>query len=125
MTFIGGGSVVTGPIGSLTLTNPSPTSLVIQGGTAFTSTVASGGAAGFELFPPTPTAWTLIDGAHDAQIQISVDDDATRNLTVKITRISTGSTLASGTLDQSGSGTITWSDGSAAMVVNWVLEAKQ
>jgi hypothetical protein len=121
VTFIGGGSAVTGPIGSLTLTNPSPTSLVIQGGRAYTSTTSSGGAAAFSLFPPTPTSWTLNDPAHDQQFQISVADNSTRNLTMTILQISTGSTLATGALDQSGSGTITYSDGSVAVITNWTL----
>ena len=121
VTFTGGGSVVTGPIGSLTLTNPSPTSLVIQGGQPFATTTASGGAASFSLFPPTPTAWTLTDSAHDQKFQISVVSNTTRDLTVAITQLSTGSPLATGSLDQSGSGTITWSDGTATAVTNWTL----
>ncbi len=125
VTFTGGGSVVSGPIGSLTLTNPSPTSLVIQGGTTFATTGASGGAAEFGLFPPTPTAWTLTDSAHDEQFQVSLVDNATRSLTLTIKTVSTGSTLAAGTLDQSGTGTITWSDGTGAVITNWTLAAEQ
>ena len=121
VSFTGGGSVVTGPIGSLTLTAPSPTSLVIQGGTPFTSTACSGSAGAFALFPPTPTSWTLADAAHDQQLQISVVDNNTRNLTMTIKQVSTGITLATGALDQSGSGTITYSDGSIAAITNWTL----
>ena len=119
--FTGAGSVVTGPIGSLTLTAPSPTSLVVQGGAPFTSTACSGSAASFSLFPPTPTSWTLADSAHDQQLQISVVDNTTRNLTITIKEVSTGITLATGALDQSGSGTITYSDGSIAAITNWTL----
>jgi hypothetical protein len=125
VSFTGGGTAVTGPIGSLTLTNPSETSLVIQGGGLFANTVASGGAAEFALFPPTPTAWTLADSSHDAQLQITVLDNTTRNLSATITQISTGNTLATGTIDQSGSGTITWSDGTIATITNWTLAAQQ
>jgi len=121
VTFTGGGTAVTGPIGSLTLTNPSPTSLVIQGGTPFSSLSASGGAADFELFPPTPTSWTLTDAAHDQQFQISVIDNTTRHLSMTIKQISNGTTLATGAVDQSGSGTITYSDGSIAAITNWTL----
>ena len=122
VSFSGGGSVFTGPIGSLTLTTtPSQTSLVIQGGTPFTSTTCSGSAGAFELFPPTPTSWTLADSAHDQQLQISVVDNITRNLTITIKEVSTGITLATGALDQSGSGTITYSDGSIAAITNWTL----
>jgi hypothetical protein len=121
VTFTGGGSVFTGPMGSLTLTAPSPTSLVVQGGTAFTSNACSGSAGAFELFPPTPTSWTLADSAHDQQLQIAVVDNNTRNLTITIKQVSTGITLATGVLDQSGSGTITYSDGSSAAITNWTL----
>lgn len=121
ITFTGGGTAFTGPLGALSLTNPSPTSLVIQGGTVFSTTSASGGAAGFNLFPPTPTGWTLTDSAHDQKFQISVVSNTLRNLTLSITQISTGTVLATGALDQSGSGTLTYSDGSTTVVTNWTL----
>jgi hypothetical protein len=121
VTFTGTGSAVTGPIGSLTLTNPSPISLVIQGGTPYTSLIGRGGAAAFELFPPTPTSWTLTDSAHDQQFQISVIDNSTRNLNMTIKQMSSGITLATGGVDQSGTGTITYSDGSAVAITNWTL----
>jgi hypothetical protein len=35
--------------------------------------------------------------------------------------MSTGRTIATGALDQSGSGTITYSDGSVAVITNWTL----
>jgi hypothetical protein len=119
VSFTGPGSVYTGPIGSLTLTGT--TSLVVQGGTPFASIAISGSAGAFELFPPTPTSWTLADSAHDQQLQISVIDNTTRNLTITIKEVSTGITLATGTLDQSGTGTITYSDGSIAAITNWTL----
>lgn len=121
VTFTGGGSAVTGPVGSLTLTNPSPTSLVIRGGTAFSTTTASGGAAEFTLFPPTPTAWTLTDSAHDQEFSISVVSNTVRNLTLEITPVGGGKTLATGAIDHSGSGSITYSDGSTAVITNWTL----
>ena len=121
VSFSGGGSAVTGPIGSLTLTNPSPASFVIPGGTAFASTTNSGSAAAFGLFPPTPTSWTLTDAAHDQRIQISVIDNTSRNSSVTIKRVSSGATLATGTVDQSGTGSITYSDASTAAITSWTL----
>jgi len=121
ITFTGAGSAVTGPLGSLTLTNPSPSSLVIEGGATFASLTASGGAGGLDLFPPPPTGWSLADTAHDEQFQISVADGTSRNLSLTITQVSTGTPLATGSLDQSGSGSITWSDGSVTTVANWTL----
>jgi hypothetical protein len=121
VTFTGGGTAFSGPIGSLTLTNPVPTTLAIQGGTRYASTTSSGSAAAFSLFPPTPTSWMLTDLAHDQQLQISVASNTTRNLTLTITKTTTGDTLATGVLDQSGTGTITYSDGSVAVITNWTL----
>jgi hypothetical protein len=121
VSFTGSGSTVTGPMGSLTLTNPSQASFVIPGGTAYASTTTSGSAAAFSLFPPTPTSWTLTDAAHDQQIQISVIDNTSRNSSVTITQTSTGKTLATGTVDQSGTGSITYSDGSTAAITAWTL----
>jgi hypothetical protein len=55
------------------------------------------------------------------KFQISVADDTTRTLTGNITQISTGTVLDTITLDRSGSGSITYSDGSVATVTNWLL----
>ncbi len=121
VSFIGGGSTVTGPIGSLVVTNPTPTSFVIAGGTAYATTTASGGAAAFALFPPTPTAWTVTDAVHDRQLVISVIDNTSRNSSLTITQVSSGHTLATGTVDQSGTGTIHYSDGATAAITSWTL----
>jgi hypothetical protein len=121
VTFNGGGPVFTGPIGTLTLTNPSSDSFIIQGGTAYTTTTAVGSAAAFSLFPPTPTSWTLTDAAHDEKLDISVVSNTTRDLSLTITRVSTGETLVTGTIDQSGTGTIVYSDGRSAAITSWTL----
>jgi hypothetical protein len=104
------------------LTNPNPTSLVVQGGTDFATTTAIGSAGAFELFPPTPTSWTLTDTTHDEELQIALASNTARNLNITITQVSAAATiLATGTIDQSGSGTITYSDGTAATITNWTL----
>jgi hypothetical protein len=121
VSFSGGGSSVTGPIGSLTLTNPTADSFVMPGGIAFSTTTTSGGAAAFSLFPPTPTSWTLTDAAHDQQIVISVIDNTSRRSSVTITKVSTGAVLATGSVDQSGTGSITYSDGLTAAMTSWTL----
>jgi len=121
VTFMGGGTSVTGPPGSLTLTNPAPASLVINGGSSFATTTSSGGAAAFSLFPPQPTAWSLSDAAHDQKFSISVVDNIARNLAATIVQVSTGKTLATATLDQSGTGAVTWSDGTTAAITSWTL----
>ena len=119
-TFIASGSTVSGPMGSLTLTNPSPASFVIQGGASYASTTGSGGAA-FSLTASTPTSWRLTDAAHDQQFQISMVNTTTRAMSLTIAQVSTGATLATGSIDHSGSGSITYSDGSTAAITSWTL----
>jgi hypothetical protein len=120
--FTGGGTTVTGPLGSLTLINPNPpSSLEVQGGTDFATTTASGSSGAFELFPPTPTSWILTDAAHDEEFQIALASNTTRDLNITIFQVSTNETLATGTIDQSGSGTILYSDGTTAAITNWTL----
>ncbi|MGB7761198.1 MAG: hypothetical protein WBL61_15305, partial [Bryobacteraceae bacterium] len=120
-SFSGASSVASGPAGSLTLTSPSPSSLLVQGGTALGTLSVTGSAAGFSFFPPTPTGWTLADTAHDMQFQLAVVDNATRNSKLTVTRISTGATLASGLVDMSGTGSITYSDGTTAAITSWTV----
>jgi hypothetical protein len=42
-------------------------------------------------------------------------------VSVTIIQLSTGATLATGSVDQSGTGTITYSDGSSAAITSWTL----
>jgi hypothetical protein len=121
IAFTGTGSTTTGPIGWITLTNPSWNSFVTQNGIPFTTTAHSGSAAEFALFPPTPTGWSLTDPVNDEKLEISVVSNTTRSLSLTITTISSGSTLASGTIDQSGTGTITYSDGQSTSITNWTV----
>jgi hypothetical protein len=121
VSFSGAGSTVTGPLGSLTLTSPSATSIVINGGSLYGGTTVSGSTASLVLFPPTPTSWRLTDAAHDQQLEITVVSETTRNLMLTITQISTHELLSLAALDQSGSGTITYSDSTSAAISNWTL----
>ncbi len=121
VTFAGTSVLTTGSLGSLTLTAPLPLSLVVQGGAPYGTSSATGGEATFSLFPPTPTGWTISDPGHDQAFTIDVASNTVRNLVGTITRISTGAVLASIALDQSGTGTITYSDGTVAAVTSWTL----
>ncbi len=126
LTFSGTGSTVNrGPLGSLILTAPSATSMAITGGTTFASYSSMGGAGAFALFPPTPTSWVLADPASGLQVQITVLNNTMRNLSVAIAQTSSGAMLATGAVDQSGTGTITYSDQSVEQVTSWTLGANQ
>jgi hypothetical protein len=103
------------------MTNPSSASFLIQGGTPDAAITASGGAAALALFPPTPTGWALTDAANDEKLDIEVIDNIARTLSLTITQVSTAKTLVNGSIDQSGTGTITYSDGRSAAITNWTL----
>jgi hypothetical protein len=122
ITFSGtNASVLSGGTDALTLGAPNASSLAIQGGTAIGTTSTTGSAGSFSLFPPPPTGWTITDTANDLRFSISVIDDATRTLSGKIERISTGAVLTTITLDRSGTGVITYSDGTHTAVTSWLL----
>ncbi|HEV7490240.1 MAG TPA: hypothetical protein VGO25_05505 [Rhodanobacteraceae bacterium] len=96
-------------------------SLVVNGGGAYGSDTVSGHVATFSLLPPPPTLWASDDTVHDLHFAISVTDPDTRSLDILITRISDGGALGAGHLDQSGTGSVTFSDGSSTAVVGWIL----
>lgn len=122
ITFTGSNSVMrTGAQGSLTVSLNTPTSLAISGGTVWGTSTQQGSAASFSLFPPTPTGWTVTDAAHDMRFTINVVSNTVRNSVGQITQISTGAVLATIAVDQSGTGTITWSDGRTVAVTNWIF----
>jgi hypothetical protein len=112
-----------GNTGSLTLaySDPTQTDLLISGGSYYGSDSVKGEAGSFSLFPATPTDWTEVDVTHDIQFDIHVVDNSTRQLKATISAISSGKSLATATLDQSGTGTITFSDQSQAKVLSWVI----
>lgn len=121
ITLSGTSQLTSGALNALTLTQPTTTSMVVNGGTTYGTTSDAGGAASFTLFPPTPTGWTVTDAAHDQVFTINVADNNVRNLIGTLKRISTGATLATIALDQSGTGTITYSDNTTAPITSWML----
>jgi trimeric autotransporter adhesin len=121
LTLSGTSLLTSGALGALTLTQPMATSMVVNGGSTYGTTVDAGGAASFTLFPPTPTGWTVTDAAHDQVFAITVASNTVRNLIGTLKRISTGATLATIALDQSGTGTITYADNTTAPITSWML----
>jgi uncharacterized protein YjdB len=121
VNFTGTSILTSGAIDALTLTQPTKTSMVVNGGATYGNAVAGGSAANFSLFPPMPTGWSISDQAHDMIFTIALLDNDTRTLAATIKRISTGTTLATLALDQSGTGTINYSNGVVAAVTGWML----
>lgn len=122
ITFTGSNSVMrTGAQGSLTLSINTPTTLAITGGAVWGTSTQQGSAANFSLFPPTPTGWSVTDTEHDMKFTINVVSNTVRNSIGQVTQISTGAVLATIAVDQSGTGTITWSDGRIVAVTSWMF----
>lgn len=121
VNFSGTSLLRSGPLNSLNLTQPTTTTMVVTGGSAYGNATAGGSAANFSLFPPTPTGWTVSDAANDMVFAITLTDNVTRTLSGTLKRISNGSTVATLALDQSGTGTITYSNGLMAAVTGWML----
>ncbi len=114
--------MMTGPAGSLNITTPTNQTLGIGGpATYYGAAKTTGSTAAYALFPPPPTGWSITDKLHNIQFAIAVQDADTRNSIGKVTRISTGAVLATIAVDQSGTGTIDYADGTEVAVTGWVL----
>ena len=130
----GGGPVLTfssasaatmeiGTLGSLSLALTPAAALAISGTPIATlADSVSGQAATFSLFPPTPTGWGALDVVDGQSFQIAVADDTTRDLTGAVTAPgSATASYASFSLDQSGTGTISYGGGPPVAVTSWIL----
>ena len=120
VTFAGAQSTSEkGALGALSITTPTSTTFAIGGsGTAMPSNATSGHAALFALFSPAPTGWTVTDATDGTVLSLTLV--STTQLTGTVTTAD-GASLAHLTLDQSGSGTITYAGGSSAPVTSWTL----
>ena len=113
-------SVVSGPLGGLQMTAPTTQTLAITGGTAYGAAAFKGYAGDLVVFVPTPTGWTATDAGHDQKFEIALGDNTKRIFSGGITQISTGKALSTFTVDRSGTGSVAYSDGSKAAIVNWL-----
>ncbi|MGB8259281.1 MAG: chitobiase/beta-hexosaminidase C-terminal domain-containing protein [Terracidiphilus sp.] len=119
--FTGGpASAFSGPLGGLQMSAPTIATLAISGGTPYGGATFAGYYGDLTIFAPTPTGWTATDSAHGQKFQVTLGDNTKRILAGSITSTGTGKTLATFSLDQSGSGTITYSDGSKAAITDWL-----
>lgn len=115
-------NMVTGPLGALSILQVTKTSLAVSGQqTPYGSAVTKGAESKFSLFPSMPVSWTVKDAANDAVFSIALSNNNPRNFTGTVKRISTGNTLATFSADQSGTGSITYSNASSATITAWTL----
>ena len=124
ISFAGSGSTLeVGSPGSLSLGLDPSGALAISGTPlASLSDSLSGSAGAFSLFPPTPTAWSSSDPLDAQSFTIAVTDDTTRDLTGSVSAGAAGGG-ATFSLDQSGSGTITYTGASPVAVTSWILSS--
>lgn len=108
-----------GALGALSITTPTPTTFGIGGqGTAMPDNATSGHAALFALFSPAPTGWTVTDSTDGTVCSLTLGSNSQITGTVKT---AAGASLANLSLDQSGSGTITYAGASSSPITNWTL----
>ena len=120
--FTGSGSVVMGPLGSLTLTNPGPTSLVIQGGARLWHYDCHRNHGSLRAVPASSDE---LDAYRYGE-RCAVWDSRfrpSRNLTLTITQISTGAAPATGALDVSPvlDSIFSLRQATTAIITNWTL----
>jgi len=116
----GASSAVSGAVGALQVYAPTIQTLTISGGEPYGGATFTGHYGDLAIFPPTPTGWAATDSAHDQQFQVTLGNNTTRILTGSVTSTTTGKTLATFSVDESGTGSITYSDGSKAAVTDWL-----
>jgi hypothetical protein len=87
---------------------------------AFGSSSGTGTVADFELLPSTPTSWSVTDAKHGVVFAVDLQSDLSSTGTVKTTAASPA-TLATFAVDESGTGSITWSDSSTDNIVAWTI----
>lgn len=123
VTFSGSTPAIeTGVPGALSITTPTNRTLGIGGtGSNYGTAVTAGFASKFALFPPTPTYWAITDTGHDAKFSLTVVSNTTRNSTATVTAISTGASLAALAVDRTGTGKISYFDGTKSTITGWLL----
>jgi hypothetical protein len=114
--------VVTGSPNTLKITAPTDTTLRVAGGsTPFSTSDVRGRMGNFAPLPNRPTSWTATDDTNNAEFSIAIQAGAAHSYSGQIGRVTTSAVLATFTIDKSGNGAITYSDGSTAKINSWVL----
>ncbi len=116
-----GATLETGALGALSIIAPTADTLGIAGtGTAYGTDKTAGKVAAFTLFPPTPTHWRVTDAGNAAVFTLALTSDATHDWKGHVASTTGGTVLAKFTLDESGTGTITYQGGTKAAVTSWL-----
>jgi len=110
-----------GPSGKLGISAPTNHSLDITGpDTAIGTAAGSGVFAVFSVFPKGPTSWVSTDTGNNVRFSISMAKGAkTLNGTIKT--VSNSATLATFSVDVSGTGSITYSNNKKATIKSWII----
>jgi len=115
-------TLVTGPLNSLSVVQPTAFTLTIGGGAAnYGTTSVKGSASQYDVFPPPPVSWIVKDDGHHAEFSLAVTGPA-GNSRATVTDTANGTTLATLLVDKSGTGSITYTaTGKHFAVSNWLL----
>jgi hypothetical protein len=114
--------LVTGPLSTLGLVLNSANKLVITGpAVQYGTDTVDGSTADFIPYPPKPTVWNVIAAARGGRFDLALADATKHTYTGTVKQLPGGAKLAQISLDQSGSGSITYSDGSSAKISHWTL----
>jgi hypothetical protein len=123
VTFDGENSKLAyGAQGTLSIKAPNDRALAVDGAhTSYGTSTSSGKIARYTLFPPSPTSWTVIDAAHHTKFTIAMAAGTSHSYNGKIKKTTDGTVLATFHVDETGTGSITYSDNSTAKVIAWTL----
>lgn len=115
------GKLVVGALGALSVAAAADGTIKIKGsGAKWGTDTLAGGVGAIVLFPPKPTAWTLADSGNKTKFKLELKDDVFQKFKGSVTRAD-GKVLAPFSLDASGSGSITYSDGVKASIAGWAI----
>jgi hypothetical protein len=118
----GSGAAYTGALGALDLaTAASQPWFTVTNGTQVDAATYNGSLTYTQTGVVVGGTLTLTDAADDATVTIATTGTPATSLTGTVKRTSTGQTLATFTVDVNGNGTVTYSNGVVAQIVNWVV----
>lgn len=114
--------LMTGALDALSIRINGQGKVIVDGpAVAYGRDKVSGEAAEFNLFPPKPTRWNVKDTGHSTEFAIALTSDRTRKLSGTISPTNSATPLATIEVDQSGTGRISYSDGTNAAISSWVV----
>ncbi len=117
----GTGSSFSGSLNALSLSAGTFPAWIVTGGTTLDIASFSGSVTFASSGAVASITLTLTDAANDGTVAISASGSPAV-ITGTVKQTDTGTTLATFTVDASGNGTITYSNGTTAPITNWIVQ---